>query len=260
MAWQPLNARFCSVKTTVDCGLDTGQSAEEANAGVHHVTSESVPQAPVTARRHGGRTARVRRDVLNATLRHIAERGLEGLTIAAIATAAGVAQTTVYRRWPTPPSLVADALSDLAAERNPIPDTGDIRLDLYQLADQIAHLLAEPAIVRLLGVSLALSADPDVATARTLFWENRFRLSQPVVDRAIRRGQLRPHSNPHEVIETLVAPLYYRLLVSDQAIDRDLIHRCVDTTLKMHAQRVKDRHHEETTTDGYRGPNGRSPD
>lgn len=198
---------------------------------------DNDPPTPDIARRPGGRTARVRRDVLDATLRHIADRGLDGLTIAAIASSAGVAQTTVYRRWPTPPALVADALTDLANERNPMPDTGSLRRDLHQLAEQIAKLLSEPAIVRLLGSSLALSSDPDVSAARAAFWDHRFRLSQPIVDRALARGDIHPNSNPREVIETLVAPLYFRLLVTDQTIDAGLVDRCVDSTMVVFGRR-----------------------
>ncbi|OUC75642.1 TetR/AcrR family transcriptional regulator [Gordonia lacunae] len=190
--------------------------------------------SPDIARRPGGRTARVRRDVLDATLRHIADRGLDGLTVATIASAAGVAQTTVYRRWPTPPSLVADALEDLAEARNPMPDTGSLRRDLHQLAEQIAGLLSEPAIARLLGSSLALSSDPEVDSARMLFWDHRFQLSQPLVDRAISRGEIRTDAHPREVIETLVAPLYFRLLVTNQPIGADLIDRCVDTAMAVY--------------------------
>jgi AcrR family transcriptional regulator len=201
------------------------------------------------ARRPGGRTARVRRDVLDATLRHIADRGLDGLTIAAVASAAGVAQTTVYRRWPTPPSLVADALLQLANERNPMPDTGNIRGDLHQMADQIAALLSDPVIERLIGVAMALTADPDVAAARKIFWESRFELAKEVVERAVRSGQLNPDSAPREVIETLVAPLYFRLVVAGQTIDDDLIQRSVNNAIALHSAtcrcRPDESHHQD---------------
>lgn len=190
--------------------------------------------AALSRGRPGGRTARVRQDVLDATLRHVAVHGLDGLTIAAIATAAGVAQTTVYRRWPTPPALVADALGELATHRNPMPDNGDIRLDLQQLIGQIIDLLSEPALARLVGASLALASDPDVAAARKLFWTNRFDLSAEVVARAVRRGQLRPDSDPREVIETLVAPLYLRILVTDQPVGDDFGNRCVEDVLTLY--------------------------
>src|SRR6267154_2033770 len=52
-----------------------------------------------TAQRPGGRSARVRREVLAATLHVLLEEGLDATTIPAIADRAGVHHTSIYRRW-----------------------------------------------------------------------------------------------------------------------------------------------------------------
>ncbi|MDL9947364.1 TetR/AcrR family transcriptional regulator [Gordonia sp. ABSL11-1] len=182
-------------------------------------------------RRPGGRSARVRRDVLDATVQHVFDRGLEGLTIAAVAKSAGVAETTVYRRWPTPPALIADAMGDLAELRNPIPDTGDVRTDLRQLLEQVVVLVSEPALGRLLGATLALSADQDVRAARERFWRLRFVAGSEIVDNAVRRGAMIATVDPRTIIETLVAPVYFRVTVTGGMIDDDFLQRCVDDVL-----------------------------
>lgn len=184
--------------------------------------------------RPGGRTARVRRAVLDATLRHVLDHGLEGLTIATIAAAAGVAETTVYRRWGTPAAVLADTITDLAAVESPVPDTGSLHGDLEKLLRQIAQLLAQPGLVRLLGASAALSADSDVAAARDLFWRHRFEMMTVVVERAAARRELRDDVLAHDVIETLAAPLYFRVLVTHDPIDDAFIERCVAATLTLY--------------------------
>src|SRR2546427_11820147 len=73
--------------------------------------------------RPGGRSARVGKSVLDAALNRLLTDGFDALSIAAVATDAGVAETTVYRRWPTKSALAAAALAELAAADNPTPAT-----------------------------------------------------------------------------------------------------------------------------------------
>ncbi|MFE5284111.1 TetR/AcrR family transcriptional regulator [Nocardia sp. NPDC056611] len=185
-------------------------------------------------RRTGGRSARVRQAILAATLDQIADHGTEGLTITEVAARAGVAETTIYRRWGTRTALIADAVTELAAEANPIPDTGALREDLRQLAQQIADLISRPGIARLLGTTVALSPDPEVAAARRHFWTTRFEQSSSIIQRAIRRGDLPPDTSPGDVIETLSAPLYFRLLVGDHPLDTAFIERCTDHAVTLY--------------------------
>ncbi|MFF0635331.1 TetR-like C-terminal domain-containing protein [Nocardia sp. NPDC004151] len=186
-------------------------------------------------RRTGGRSARVRQAILAATLDQIADNGIEGLTITAVAARAAVAETTIYRRWGTRTALIADAVTELTAEANPIPDTGTLHDDLHHLAAQISALITRPGISRLLGTALALSPDPEVSAARDHFWTTRFTQSAAIVHRAIARGDLPPHTNPHDLIETLSAPLYFRLLTGNQPLDPPFIARCIAHTITLYA-------------------------
>ncbi|MBT2264404.1 TetR/AcrR family transcriptional regulator [Rhodococcus erythropolis] len=201
----------------------------------HEPTGE-LPATPSSSRkRTGGRSARVRQAVLKATLDQLASEGIEGLTISEVAARAGVAETTIYRRWGTRTALVADAVTELAAVNNPVPDTGTLRGDLHQLADQISHLISHPGIARLLASLTALSADQDVATARRRFWDERFELTAHAIRRASERGELPEGVPPRAVLETLSAPLYFRLLVVDQPLERDFIMRCIDQTIAIYS-------------------------
>ncbi|TQM33623.1 TetR/AcrR family transcriptional regulator [Nocardia bhagyanarayanae] len=197
--------------------------------------NEQSMTPPAPRKRTGGRSARVREAVLTATLDQVAEHGIEGLTIGDVAARAGVAETTIYRRWGTRTALIAEAVTEMAAVGNPAPDTGTLRGDLRQLAEQISHLISRPGIARLLGTTIALSADPDVAAARHRFWNERFERTSHVIRRAVDRGELPDDVDPREVLETLSAPLYFRLLVSDQPLDSAFVTRCIDHTLTLHS-------------------------
>lgn len=190
-----------------------------------------VPQA---RKRTGGRSARVRAAVLTATLDQVIEHGIEGLTIGDVAARAGVAETTIYRRWGTRTALIAEAVTELAAVDNPTPDTGALRTDLLVLAEQISELIARPGIARLLGTAIALSSDPEVDAARRRFWRDRFERTAEVITRAVGRGELSEDVDPRAVIETLAAPLYFRLMVGEEPIDEGFLARCVADTLTLH--------------------------
>lgn len=201
----------------------------------HDPENEPPVTPPVPRKRTGGRSARVREAVLTATLDQVVEHGIEGLTIGDVAARAGVAETTIYRRWGTRTALIAEAVTEMAAVGNPAPDTGTLRGDLQQLAEQISDLITRPGIARLLGTTIALSADQGVAAARHRFWNERFERTSHVIGRAVDRGELSDEVDPREVLETLSAPLYFRLLVSDQPLDSAFVTRCIDHTLTLYS-------------------------
>lgn len=183
-------------------------------------------------RRTGGRSARVRTSVLDAALSELVNHGYEGLTIANVARVAGVAESTVYRHWPTPAELAAGAIGHLAESDNPVPNTGSLAGDLHALLSQIAELLRRPEVERILRAAAALdAANPTAVEARKSFWDKRFAGAAVIVERAVRRGELDAVNDPDTVIEYLVAPTYVRLLLLDRPIDAGLIEGSVERTL-----------------------------
>jgi AcrR family transcriptional regulator len=173
--------------------------------------------------RHGGRSARVRAAVLEATSAVLAEDGYEGLTIETVAGRAGVHKTTVYRRWPTRAQLVADALRERAEQNVPVPDTGTFAGDLEALAISVVRNIGSRAGTATTRTMVAAGlAAPDVADVGAEFWSDRLARTGVIVERAIARGEVPAGTDPHLVIETLIGPLYVRLLLTGEPIDEAL--------------------------------------
>jgi AcrR family transcriptional regulator len=169
--------------------------------------------------RPGGRTAQVRRTVLDATVLELVEHGFRGLTIEGVATRAGVNKTTLYRRWGNREALVVDAVEVFAVEQAEVPDTGDVEEDLRRWAHSIRRTLSGPvsgALVR--AVFGGASDSPVVHELRRRFWLTRSALVVPLVERAVERGQLPAGTDAEEVIKHVGAPLYYRVLVLDEPV------------------------------------------
>lgn len=171
-------------------------------------------------RRPGGRSAVVTSRVRAATLALLEEVGYEGLQLPEVAARAGVNKTTVYRRWPTKPVLVADLLADLADERVPTPDTGGLTTDLAAMLGQLTEVL------RLRGVRAVLRAvvtladdDPEVDALRRDFWDRQLDDAAVVVTRAVDRGELAEGTDPRLFLEQVFGPVYFRVLLTGREYD-----------------------------------------
>ncbi|MFG1818970.1 TetR/AcrR family transcriptional regulator [Kribbella sp. NPDC049174] len=171
------------------------------------------------ASRPGGRTARVRADVLAAVEAELAEHGYDGLTIDGVAARSGVHRTTVYRRWKTVAGLLVDLLQAGLDDSWEPADTGSLEGDLVELNREVHIALTErPSITQ--AVIAASFRTPEAAEALTAFWADRYRRSAVVVRRAVVRGDVEPATDPHQVVMAATAPLYHQLVLLRQPLSR----------------------------------------
>lgn len=173
--------------------------------------------------RPGGRSARVRQAVLQATGDLLAERGFEALDLAEVARRAEVGRTTVYRRWGTATRLVSDLLVTMAEESLPRTDHGSIAADLRANARLVRSTLADQRQGRLFRALIVAGAcDPDTADALHGFYRTRVEEWMPCVTDAVARGELPEGTDARRVVQAVSAPLYYAFLVSGQRLTRKL--------------------------------------
>ncbi len=181
------------------------------------------------ARRPGGRSARVRAAVLRATLDELVERGVSGLSIAAIAARADVHPTSIYRRWKTAEALALDAALDAAKSNVPIPDRGALRADLLQFLMNLDAHVRSPVGKALLALSgLDRSAADDI---REAFWDERFARARVMFARAVERKEIDPDTDTKLALEMAIAPVYLRALVLNAPANEELLARQVDVLL-----------------------------
>jgi len=167
--------------------------------------------------------------VLAAAREELLENGWDAFSHRATARRAGVDPATVYRRWPTRPRLAVDALLDMAGNAVPVPDTGSLSEDLDQFLHLLHAVLGDRRLLRLFhALSIATSCDDDeLRETVNAFWSARFEQAAAMIERGIARGETRADVDPHEVIERLVAPIYFRALISAEPLDETLIRRSV---------------------------------
>jgi AcrR family transcriptional regulator len=144
-----------------------------------------------TTRRPGGRTARVREQILDATAELVARDGLSGFRYEEVAEKAGVHKASVYRNWPDRDDLAVAALLRHAQELASVADTGDLQTDLADFLTALAAGLQTP-----FGRTLerALQPAPDAAAIQTLtkVLDQRVAELRDRLDAAVQRGEIPP--------------------------------------------------------------------
>jgi AcrR family transcriptional regulator len=186
-------------------------------------------QLPGTLR-PGGRTARTRAAVFQAVVGELIDSGYAGLTVERVAARAGIAKTTIYRRWGGLTGLLADLMAERAARDIPVPDEGSFDDDLRALARALVTMLEHPAI-RAAMASIVAAAVQDPAARQILarFIAARTALMAVIVDRAVRRGELPASPGAAEVIQTVTAQIYYRVFIAGEQPGQAIADRAAAT-------------------------------
>jgi AcrR family transcriptional regulator len=157
------------------------------------------------------------------------ELGWSKLTLGDVATRAGVAKTTLYRRWAGKNELVVDAVAELFDELE-LPDRGSLTADIEGVVLQFAAILARPAARNGLMAVLAESTRDDALRERirASIVERQKRLVLEGRARAQTRGELPPETDPEEaartvdlIFDTVAGAVVHRCLVSAEPVDTD---------------------------------------
>ncbi|WP_025350297.1 TetR/AcrR family transcriptional regulator [Nocardia nova] len=181
-------------------------------------------------RRPGGRSARVRAAVYRAVTDLVAEGGYGSFTVGDVAARAGVADSSIYRRWGSLEALTADVALDWLVGNSPIPDTGTLDGDLRAYAAGVARDVSGPDGLAVLRLVMALSlGGADGTNARDRFIDERRGQVQRMLDRAGRRGETPPPAL--DILDHLLAPLYVRVLFGMGPLTSGYVDSLVDRLL-----------------------------
>jgi len=168
--------------------------------------------------------------VLRATAEQLGRVGYESLRIEDVAAGAGVNKTTIYRRWPTKPELVAAAVKELAGRGEPI-DTGKLREDLRR---SLLDFVAECAYPLGRGIVTVLLTGRTISELDALvhrLGDERHSRRVAMVERGIARGELPEHVDPDLFVDLVTAPIFHRVLTLGEVVDAAYIDRVLDTML-----------------------------
>ena len=202
------------------------------------MTTEEPDQQEAHKRRAGRpRSAQSHQAILEATRELIAEEGIRGISIEAIAARAGVGKTTIYRHWESKADLIVEALNEYYREA-PINDTGNFRNDMIGLFKKAVELReAQPLLVSV-GYQAFAEVQTDPAFMRTLYqkiFEPRIQHLIEYITRAQASGKLNPNLDPLSILFLMGGPVGYVFILSrllpNYRVTDELIEQTVDAVL-----------------------------
>lgn len=183
-----------------------------------------------------GRTGRPRsaetdQAILCATRAALVDLGWGRLTMSDVAARAGVAKTTLYRRWANKNELVVDAVAVLFDELE-LPDRGSLRSDIEGVVLQFGALLARPETKTALMAVVAESTTDEALRERirSAIVDRQKRLVLLGRSRAQTRGELPPDTAGEEgeraatrnmdlIFDVIAGAIVHRTLVSGEPVD-----------------------------------------
>lgn len=192
--------------------------------------SRSHPKPSRTGR---PRSAAADEAILEATRASLVDLGWSKLTMGDVATRAGVAKTTLYRRWAGKNELVVDAVAVLFDELE-LPDLGSLSADVQSVVLQFAALLDRPETrTALMAVVAESTRDEALRTRiRDSIVDRQKRLVLQGRRRAQERGEL-PRERDEAtaaltadlIFDVIAGAVVHRVLVSAEPVDEDWARR-----------------------------------
>ncbi|MBV7244188.1 MULTISPECIES: TetR/AcrR family transcriptional regulator [unclassified Streptomyces] len=188
--------------------------------------SDSDPKATRTGR---PRSTAADAAILEATRASLVDLGWSKLTMGDVATRAGVAKTTLYRRWAGKNELVVDAVAVLFDELE-LPDRGSLAADVQGVVLQFASLLERPEARTALMAVVAESTRDDSLRRRirSAIVDRQKRLVLLGRERAQARGELRYEDdastaarNADLIFDVIAGAVVHRTLVSAEPVDAE---------------------------------------
>jgi AcrR family transcriptional regulator len=175
------------------------------------------------------RDARLDEAIVDATVGLLEERGYSGLSLAAVAEAAGTTTAAIYRRWGSKSELVAQAVFRTDGD-DVVADTGDLATDLETMVrwsvDKIYRPAALAAIAGLLSEAHVDRREraSDAAVASRLVTDR--------LDRAKAAGDLRSDVDTAVLTALIDGPVLHAALSGMTGIDDAWIAALVRVVLE----------------------------
>jgi AcrR family transcriptional regulator len=156
-------------------------------------------------------SASAHQKVLKAALELVAEQGIDGTSMDAVARESGVSKATIYKHWADKEALLLEMLAEASGlHSRPKFDSGDTRGDMIAL---LSYRPAENAALRerILPHVVAYSARNRTfgITWRKMVMDPATRELRHLIERGIQKRELKPKLNVELALGLLLGPMLY---------------------------------------------------
>lgn len=177
------------------------------------------------------RVARTRHAVHEAGRELLVASGPAAVTHAAVASAARMSRTTLYKYWPTRFDLLADICRATKPDAA-IEPSGDVRTDLIRMTSEVANNLADRESRKMFASMVAQSQwDDDAREAQAALIGVGLEDLTKVLDAGVASGDLPSGIAPQRAASRLLGPIFFAATVIDVQVGDDDIESIVDDWL-----------------------------
>ena len=170
-------------------------------------------------------------NVLEAAIAELSNLGAQNISVENVAERARVNKTTIYRRWPTPETLIRDALLRIARDGIVVPNTGSLRADLSKLVEMLRILLASPHTHALIRMHLGGTMHGELARLAATIQRQKDKQMKTVFVRAVERGELPPETDIDLLYDTLVGAFFNLAVFRQERASLARMERAIDLIL-----------------------------
>ena len=154
--------------------------------------------------------------ILRAALKVFIESGVEGASMEQIADHAGVARTTLYRRWSSKDALIAKAIASARGEKELwAAERAKFVKSPEPLIEALADIVTRPEYRRL--AARLIGSIPSCPELIETYWNNhllpRRSAMLKVIESARDAGIVRPDSDPEILLDLMSGAIIHHLLV-----------------------------------------------
>ncbi|MBD2772739.1 TetR/AcrR family transcriptional regulator [Iningainema tapete] len=179
------------------------------------------------------RSVEAEQAILNATWKLLIEGTVRDLSIEAIARAAGVGKTTIYRWWQSKTAVVIDAFLAKVTNEIPFPDKSSAT---EALTEQVISLVKAYSgdYGRIVAEIIAEGQGDKEALEnfRQRFLLPRRLAARAVIEKGIQSGEFDPNLDAELAMDILYGPIYYRLLIAHLPLNEEFALSLLERALR----------------------------
>jgi AcrR family transcriptional regulator len=157
------------------------------------------------------------RAILRAAMEVFAERGIDGASIEEIALRAGVARTTLYRRWSSKEELIANAIGEMRGnpEQRAVTDQLPLTRLPHVLADALVEMFTQSQFRKV--AARLIGSVPTSPKLMETYWRNymapRRKVVAGLLHQARKRGLIRRDADPELLMDLVSGAVIHHALM-----------------------------------------------
>ncbi len=179
------------------------------------------------------RSEKTQKAILTAAYKLLMSEGFQSVTVESIAKEALVSKATIYKWWPNKAAVVVDSFFSEVQERMKKPDTGSVKEDLIIQLTNLNNFFKTDKGRVITELIAQGQFDTEVASAyRTRYFIPRRVIAIEILERGIKRGEVKKDLDMELCVDIIFAPLFYRMLITGSEMNHQHIKDVVEYTMQ----------------------------